>query len=275
MTRLRAFLIALTVLAMAIAPMLVARTTGPDSARSSPAYAAAAAAPLQQDDDGDNDDDDDDDGDDDDDDDGDNDDNDGDDGDDNDNDADDGDDDDDGDDNDNDGDGDDDGDDDDDDDGGVVGPAPAQSAAPAPAAATAAACSTPGQEMSFQTADGRITVRVFGTMSQSIQFSIRFPIDPASVPPAPGPMVDTLLFQLIAETCDGSPLAVLPAEVNLGVRYTDAEAAGLNEANFTLSRLDTSANQWRQVQKQAADPPNNYTSATITEMGFYVLHQRS
>ena len=128
--------------------------------------------------------------------------------------------------------------------------------------------------MSFETGDGRITVRVFGSMTQSLKFSIRYPIDPASVPPSPGPTVDSLLFQLIAESCDGGPLAVLPAEVNLGVRYLDAEAAGLNEANFTLSRLDTTANQWRQVQKQATDPPNNFTSATITEMGYYVLHQR-
>jgi hypothetical protein len=245
MTKLRAFLIALTVLAMAVAPMLVARTIGVESAQSSSAYAAVAAAPMQQDDDGDDDDDDDDD--------------------DNDND----------DLNDNDDDDDDDG--DDNDNGDDPGPAPVAAPAQqssAPAAAAAPACSTPGQEMSFDTGDGRVTVRVFGTMSQSLKFSIRFPIDPASVPPAPGAMVDTLVFQLIAETCDGAPLAVLPAEVNLGVRYTDAEAAGLNEANFTLSRLDTTANQWRQVQKQATDPPNNYASATITEMGYYVLHQR-
>ena len=49
----RAFLIALTVLAMAVAPMLVARTIGVESAQSSSAYAAVAAAPMQQDDDGD------------------------------------------------------------------------------------------------------------------------------------------------------------------------------------------------------------------------------
>jgi hypothetical protein len=252
MSRLRAFLIALTILAMAVAPVLVP-SVGLGSPNGSQAYAAISAAPMNQDDDGDNDDDDDDDGD--------NDDGDNDDGDDNDND--------DGDDNDND-DGDDD---DDDDDPGPVGPAPSQSSAPA--SPPPPACSTPGQEMSFQTADSRITVRVFGSMTQSLKFSIRHPIDPASVPPAPGPVVGGLLFQLIAETCDGSPVAVLPAEVNLGVRYSDGDAAGLNEANFTLARLDTSANQWRAAQKQATDPPNNFTSATITEMGFYVLHQRS
>ena len=251
MSRLRALLVALTIMAMAVAPLLVSNI-GFGSPTSSPAYAAIAAAPMNQnaganDNDGDNDDDDD---------------NNNTDGDDNEND-----------------DGDDDGDDnenkdddDGDDDPGPVSPAPARSAAAS--APPASVCSTPGQEMSFQTADGRITVRVFGSMTQSLKFSIRHPIDPASVPPAPGPVVGGLFFQLIAETCDGSPVAVLPAEVNLGVRYEDADAAGLNEANFALARLDTSANQWSAVQKQAPDPPNNYTSATITEMGFYVLHQR-
>lgn len=253
MSKLRALLVALTILAMAAAPLLVP-TLGTGSPASGRAYAATAGAPVSQDND---DDDDDEDNDDDDDDGGDNED------DDNDDDADN----DDGDDNDN----------SDDDDGGdgndndevYVAPAPS-----APAAPPAPVCSTPGQEMSFVSGDGRVNVRVFGNMNQSVKFSIRHPIDPASVPPAPGAVVGGLLFQLIAESCDGAPLAALPAEVNLGVSYSDADAAGLNESNFTLSRLDTSANQWRATAKQATDPPANYTSATIMEMGFYVLHQR-
>ena len=258
MSNLRALLVALTILAMAAAPLLVP-ALGSGSATSSRAYAATAAAPVSQDnDDEDNDDDgDNDDGDNDDD--GDDNDNSG--GDDNDNSGDD--------DNDNNGDDDDDSDDDNDNSDNVYVAPPA-----APAPPPAPACSTPGQETSFVSGDGRVNVRVFSTMSQAIKFSIRQPIDPASVPPAPGAVVGGLLFQLIAETCDGSPLATLPAEVNLGVSYADADAAGLNESNFTLSRLDTSANQWRAAAKQATDPPANYTSATITEMGFYVLHQR-
>jgi hypothetical protein len=145
---------------------------------------------------------------------------------------------------------------------------PAQTAAPAPA------CSTPGQEMTFQSGDGRVAVKVFPSLNQAVKFSIRLPVDPASVPPPPGPAVGGLLFQLIAESCDGNPIPTLPAEINLGVHYSDADAAGANEGNITLARLDTSANQWRQVQKQAPDPASNLTSATITEMGFYVLYQR-
>jgi len=144
----------------------------------------------------------------------------------------------------------------------------------APASAPVAQCSTPGQEMTFSSGDGRVQVKVFSSLSQAVRFSIRLPIDAASVPPAPGQVVGGLLFQLIAESCNGTPIATLPAEVNLGVYYSDADAAGLNEQNFTLSRLDTSANQWQQVAKQANDPPANFTSSTVSEMGIYVLHQR-
>jgi hypothetical protein len=152
---------------------------------------------------------------------------------------------------------------------------PSSQRSSAPAQAATPVCSTPGQDMAFSSGDGRVHVKVFSSLSQSVRFSIRLPIDPASVPPAPGPVVGGLLFQLIAETCDGSPIATLPAEVNLGVQYADPDAAGLNEQNFTLARLDTSANQWRPAAKQATDPGANFTSATITEMGFYVLYPRS
>ena len=150
-------------------------------------------------------------------------------------------------------------------------------AAPAALAAplAAPACSTPGQESSVTSDDGRVTVRVFGTMPRPIRLTIRLPLEPGVTPPPPGPIVGGLLFQLIAEECGGGPIPVLPAEVNLGARYSDADAAGLNEQNFTIARLDTNTNQWRPVEKQVADPLGNYDSATITEMGYYVVYQRS
>lgn len=251
MSSLRALFVALTILAMAMAPLIVPGL-GVGSSGGTRAYATTL---FQDNDNDDADDDDDDDGDNDDNDDADND-NDDDDGDNEDDDNNDNADDDDSDDNDND----------------VeipVAPPPADTPPP-PAAAV---CTTPGQEIAFQSADSRVTVRVFSTMSQSLKFSIRQPIDPGSVPPPPGTVVGGLLFQLIAETCDGAPLATLPAEINLGIHYSDAEAAGLNEAAFKISRLNTNTNQWQPEAKQAADPAANFTSATITEMGYYVLHQ--
>jgi len=135
-------------------------------------------------------------------------------------------------------------------------------------------CSTPGQEMTFTSDDGRVLVKVFASSIQSVKISIRMPIDSGSVPPAPGTVVGGLLFQVIAESCSGSPIPTLSSEANLGVHYSDGDVGGLNESNFTLARLDTTANQWRQVQKQANDPPNNFVSATISDMGYYVLYAR-
>lgn len=264
MTRLRAFLIALMILVMATSPLLLS-SGSPGTATGGRVFAAAAAAPASDNDDDDNDGDgdNDDDDDDDDNDDGDNDDADNDDADN---------DDDDGDDNDN-------GGDDDDDDNGNDNQAVTSAPPPAPAAPAAPpapTCSTPGQETAFQSDDGRVTVRVFGTLPQSVRVSFRLPVDPATVPPAPGPVVGGLMFQVVAEPCDGGPpLATLPAEVNLGVRYADADVAGLNEATFALARLDTTANRWLPAAKQATDPPANFTSASISELGYYVLYQRS
>jgi len=274
MSRLRAFLVALMILAVALSPVIVPSAGLEAFTGGSRAFAATASAPASDNHDDDDDDDDNDDGDDDDDnDDGDDDDDDNDDADNDDGDNDDADDDNDDADDDNDNGGDDDDDADDDnanDNEAVAPPAPVEPALP-----PAPLCSTPGQEMAFQSDDGRVTVRVFGTMTQSVRFSIRAPIDPASVPPAPGPIVGGLLFQLIAETCDGVPLASLPAEINLGLSYSDADAAGMNEDTYTIGRLDTTANRWGPTEKQATDPPANFTSATITEMGYYVLYQRS
>jgi hypothetical protein len=149
-------------------------------------------------------------------------------------------------------------------------PAPREAAPPPPPT-----CSIAGQDSTFTSPDGRVSVHVFPSMGQSIKITVLSPVDPAAVPPPPGQKVDALLFQVIAESCNGGAIPTLGSEVNLGVHYTDGDAAGLNETNFTLARLDTSANQWRPAQKQANDPANNFASATITDMGYYVLYQRS
>ncbi len=261
MSRLRAFLIALTIFAVAFSPLLIPSLNMGTASNGNRAF----AAPASQNDNGSGDDDDDNSGDDDDDDDNDEGgDNSGDDDDDNNDDA------------------DDDNVDDDngssDNDNESMMPAPVAPAAPAvPVAPSAPACSTPGQEMTFASGDGRVTVRVFGTTTESLKLSIRIPVDPASLPVAPGPIAGGIVFQIVAEKCDTAltGVPVLPAEVNLGVHYSDGDAAGLNEATFALARLDTGANRWGPSMKQANDPPANYVSATITEMGYYVLYQRS
>ena len=298
MPNLRALLVALTILAMMIAPVLVTSI-----GLGTPSSLSAFAAPTMQDDDDGNDDEDgngdgddgnndgvdgdDDDGvnvnndddnnddnnnDDDNDDDGGNDDN------------DDGGDDDGGDDNDNDGNNDDNGDDDggdddggdddggggddEDDDGGDASPfVPGYTP---PARQAQSDCSTPGQQLGFNSSDGKVSVTVYSNMPQGVRIRIRKPIDAGAVPAVPGQQVDALLFEVAAETCDGGPLARLPVEVNLGVRYTDGDVGGLNEANFKIARVDAGA--WKAVDKQAPDAGANYVSATITDLGYFVVH---
>jgi hypothetical protein len=162
-----------------------------------------------------------------------------------------------------------------DDEGDDERPAPsAPVSAPARSGPAQAACSTPGQETSFTSQDGRVTVRVFANAPRALRLTVVMPLDAGVTPAPPGPVVGGLLFQVIAEECGGGPIPVLPTEANLGARYSDADAAGLNEQAFTIARLDTNTNQWRPVEKQAADPANNFASATIADLGYYVVYQR-
>jgi hypothetical protein len=150
------------------------------------------------------------------------------------------------------------------------GPPPA----PAPAAAPAAPpCSTPGQDSSFASADGKFIVKVFGNMSRAIRLSVRL-VDPSTVPGLPGTLVDRLVFEVLGEFCDGGgAIALLPQEINLGVKYSDADAAGLNEANFKIAALDPVDQQWVPEPKQAPDPGANFVSATIMRLGFFAVYQ--
>ena len=127
--------------------------------------------------------------------------------------------------------------------------------------------------MAFLSDDGRVDLEVFGTMTRSIRITIQS-VEPATVSATPGQLVDRFVYQVLAEDCAGGAIANLPAEVNLGFSYSDADAAGLNEQNFAIARLDNAANEWRPTAKQAADPGANYVSSTITEMGLYAVYQR-
>ena len=59
--------------------------------------------------------------------------------------------------------------------------------------------------------------------------------------------------------------------MNLSIRYTDLEAAGLDERLFEIGRLDMSTGTWVPVEKRANDSASNVVAATITETGFYMV----
>jgi hypothetical protein len=139
---------------------------------------------------------------------------------------------------------------------------------PPPPPSEVSACLSAGQELKLQLPGGNVRVLVLG---QNVQITLK-KIDPSSVPGTPGPRVDDLVWQLAASSCGGAGLAQLPNEVNVGVDYLSGAVGGLNQANFTIAVLE--GGQWSPSQKQAADPPNTYVSATETRLGTYTVYQR-
>lgn len=142
---------------------------------------------------------------------------------------------------------------------------------PPPTRPTEPACAYPGQETAFTSFDEKVTVRVFPNTPEPVKIEILQIIDFLSAPLPPGNLVGLLAYEVQATTCDGAPLSQLPAEMNMGIRYTDLEATGLDEARFVIGRLDIPSATWHPVEKRANDPSANYTSATISQPGYYMV----
>ncbi|MCC7370904.1 MAG: hypothetical protein IT306_20995 [Chloroflexi bacterium] len=269
MAAVRAVLIAIMILAMAVTPLLVPSFGG--GSDSSTAYASFAGgtrtgdrsvAPQQNGNNNDNDDDDDDnddgDNDDDDNDDGDNDDDDN-----NDNDSDDNDNGDDGDDNDNDSDG--------NDNVRIVVQSPRDSVN------RPTKCFDTREVSTIQLGTGSydVTVQVMphSSFGQTTRMTLRA-LDPSSVPGpgSAGTLVDSVVFQLDAQAgCDGAAIGTLPNAVNLGIVYN--VTSSVDKAKLQIVKLDGSS--WTNVAT-VPDPTagNPYVSATISSAGTYALIQK-
>lgn len=139
-----------------------------------------------------------------------------------------------------------------------------------PARAPEPQCSTPGQETVFTSTDGKVSVRVFGN-SPPVRVEVYQVIDFLAAPLPPGNLVGLLAYEIRASYCDTNPLAQLPTEVNLGIRYNDLEATGLDENRFVIGHLDVPTGTWTPVEKLGRDPANNFISATIVQTGFYMV----
>lgn len=135
-------------------------------------------------------------------------------------------------------------------------------------------CARPGQDTSFTSRDGKVTVRVFASTPQPVKVEILQVIDFLSAPLPPGNLVGLLAYEIRASHCDSAPLAAFPAEVNLGIRYNDIEATGLDESRFVIGRLDMASGVWRPMEKRGNDPTNNVVAATISETGFYMVWEQ-
>lgn len=130
-----------------------------------------------------------------------------------------------------------------------------------------------GQETVIALPENRVALRLFPTLARDLTITVRL-LDARQLPPPPGPPVVPLAFELRAQLPDGAELPRLPAEAHLSAIYTDAEATGLDKGRLALARLDPSTGQWQTAPKPAADPAKNYVSATVVDLGSFIIYQR-
>ncbi len=145
---------------------------------------------------------------------------------------------------------------------------PAEAVPGVPPVTQASGTST-GGDSTIAFPDNRIVVTVFPLMPRGVTITARL-IDPGTVPAAPGARVGDLIFALEAQDSAGR-LAMLPAEVNLDIGYTERDAAGLDDRAVTLSWLDPATSQWKAAPKLVTNPAGNTVAASVTQLGTYVV----
>ena len=96
--------------------------------------------------------------------------------------------------------------------------------------------------------------------------------EPAQFAAAPGTRAGDLLFTIEAKDATGKALTTLPGEINVSVRYNEADVKSLTESNLTISRLNPTSNQWSAAPKQVRNAEGNYIAASVSEPGAYTVH---
>jgi len=129
-------------------------------------------------------------------------------------------------------------------------------------------CLNAGQSVTLDGPDGSVAVVVY---QNDVRVELAW-VDPATTQQPPNGRVGNLVFGVMVGPCNGDWWSALPNEVNVGVRYADALAAGRDEGAFAVARYEGLA--WTPADKGAADPPNNYTSASVAMSGTYGLIQK-
>jgi hypothetical protein len=120
-----------------------------------------------------------------------------------------------------------------------------------------------------------VTVQVMphSSFNQTTRMTLRA-IDPATVPApgAAGTLVDSVVFALDAQAgCDGVAIGTLPNTVNMGIVYNVVPAA--DKAKLQIVKLEGST--WTNVST-VPDPVagNPYVSTSISSAGTYALIQK-
>ena len=127
-------------------------------------------------------------------------------------------------------------------------------------------------QMGNSTYDVTVSVMPHSSFNQTTRLTLKT-IDPSSAPAVTGgTLVDSVVFSLDAQSsCDGAPLAPLPNLVNLGITYNVTPS--VDKAKLQIVRWTGSA--WEMIAT-VPDPVagNPYVSATINQPGTYALLQK-
>ena len=150
-------------------------------------------------------------------------------------------------------------------------PFPTRTPVPTAVPTTQDQAMTTGGDLQIVLSGDRVVVQVFSTIPSGITLTLRL-IDPATQPAVPGTLAGDLMFRIEARDQQGAVLSLLPAEVNLSIRYTDADVAGRDDAGVTLARLDPGDNRWQTASRLLVDPEGNFLAASITELGTYAVY---
>ena len=127
-------------------------------------------------------------------------------------------------------------------------------------------------QMGNSTYDVTVSVMPHSSFNQTTRLTLKT-VDPSSAPAVSGgTLVDSVVFSLDAQSsCDGAPLAPLPNLVNLGITYNVTPA--VDKSKLQIVRWTGSA--WEMIAT-VPDPVagNPYVSATINQPGTYALLQK-
>lgn len=121
--------------------------------------------------------------------------------------------------------------------------------------------------------DVTVSVMPHSSFNQTTRMTLRS-LDPSSVPGpgAAGTLVDSVVFQLDAQAgCDGVSIGTLPNLVNMGIIYNVPNA--VDKSKLQIVKLEGST--WTNVNTVPDPVPGNpYVSTTIGSAGTYALIQK-
>jgi hypothetical protein len=120
--------------------------------------------------------------------------------------------------------------------------------------------------------DVTVSVMPHSSFNQTTRLTLR-KLDPSSVPGVTGgTLVDSVVYQLDAQSsCDGAAIGTLPNNVNMGIVYN--VTGSVDKSKLQIVRLE--GGSWVNVDTVPDPVPGNpYVSTTINRAGTYALIQK-